>query len=204
MDYAARQNSEVDVEKGVESKPAATNISTKPLADAVGDLTNSPPCQPFNERDSPFSRALKDKLRHWNAKVESLAGLEARGISRVLPDEKLAGELQDHLQMFSLWLSINMYVYNIITGFLGVLVFSLGWNDCVLIVIFANALAACGVSYTSTFGPESGNRTMVWSLSESALTPYIRINCQLVLIINRFWVDTSWVTGPPSSPVVST
>ena len=167
MDPAARNNSEADVEKWAESKPAGVNVSTKPHTDTVGNPTNSPPNQSSDEYDILPSPALKDKLVYWNAKVESLAGLEARGISRVLHDEKHAGGIQDYLQMFSLWLSINMYAYNIVTGFLGVLVFSLGWKDCILIVIFANALAACGVSYISTFGPESGNRTMVRNLPVS-------------------------------------
>lgn len=91
MDSAACQNSEVDVERWVETKPAEINVSTKPHADSVGDLTNFPPAQSSDEHDISPSPALKDKLGHWNAKVESLAGLEARGVSRVLPDEKHAG-----------------------------------------------------------------------------------------------------------------
>ena len=66
-----------------------------------------------------------------------------------------------YLQMFTLWFSINVVVNNLAVGFLGPLVFSLGWVDCVCLVIFANALSCCGAAYTSTFGPESGNRTMV-------------------------------------------
>lgn len=161
MDSAPRQNSEVDVEKWAESNPTDLKFSTKSHTNAVGDITNSSLIQSSSEPEISPTLALKSKLGCWNSRVESLAGLEARGISRVLPDEKHAGGMQDYLQMFLLWLSINMYAYNIITGFLGVLVFGLGWRDCIFIVIFANALAACGVSYTSTFGPESGNRTMV-------------------------------------------
>lgn len=60
-----------------------------------------------------------------------------------------------------LWFSINLVANNIIAGLLGPLVFQLGWVDSVCIVIFAIALSSCGAAYTSTFGPESGNRTMV-------------------------------------------
>lgn len=75
--------------------------------------------------------------------------------------------------MLVLWFGINLGVINIITGFLGPLVFQLGWVDCVCIVIFANALSACAPAYMSTFGPESGNRTMVGVLV--ACIP--QINC---------------------------
>ena len=68
-----------------------------------------------------------------------------------------------YLQMFTLWFSINVVVNNLAVGFLGPLVFNLGWVDCVCLVLFANALSACGAAYTGTFGPESGNRTMVCS-----------------------------------------
>lgn len=106
---------------------------------------------------------LQGRLARWNAKVEGLAGLEARGITRVLPEEKHGGGRKAYLQMFALWFSINVCANNIIVGLLGPLVFSLGWVDCVCIVIFANALSSCAPSYTATFGPTSGNRTMVYA-----------------------------------------
>lgn len=104
---------------------------------------------------------LRGKLPRWNAKVEVLAGLEARGIKRVLPDEKHDGGQSGYLQMFALWFSINLTVMSITTGLLGPLIFKLGWVDCICILIFANGLSSCGPAYISTFGPESGNRTMV-------------------------------------------
>ena len=104
---------------------------------------------------------LKGRFARWNAKVESLAGLEARGITRVLPEEKHDIKSMGYLQMFSLWFGMNLVVENIVVAFLGPLVFSLGWKDCALIVIFANALSSCGAAYMGTFGAQSGIRTMV-------------------------------------------
>ena len=104
---------------------------------------------------------LKGKLARWNAKVEGLGGLEARGITRVLPEEKHDGGVRSYIQMAALWFSINICANSIITGLLGPLVFQLGWVDSICIVIFASGLSACAPAYTSTFGPESGNRTMV-------------------------------------------
>lgn len=105
--------------------------------------------------------APRGRLARWNAKVESLAGLEARGITRVLPEEKYGGGWSSYLQMFTLWFGMNFCAITLIPGLLGPLIFGLGWVDCVCIVIFANALSCCGPAYMATFGPQSGNRTMV-------------------------------------------
>ena len=146
------QHLDTDIERCAESNSTDVNFTSKPSAEPKRDPTDS---------DMPLAPVLKVRLGYWNAKVESIKGLESRGITRVLPCEKNAGGIQDYLQMFALWFSIDLVAYNLITGFLGVLVFSLGWVDCIVIVIFADAIAACGAAYVSTFGPESGNRTMV-------------------------------------------
>ena len=159
----AHQMPEEDVEKWGISKSAKVNVTSSNDSHALDNPTND--SSSFN----PGSRhgihsgppVLESRLIHWNAKVEGLARLEARGITRVLPEERHAGGKQGYLQMFALWFSINLVAANIVTGLLGPLVFQLGWVDSVCIVIFANALSACGAAYTSTFGPESGNRTMV-------------------------------------------
>ena len=116
----------------------------------------------YDEHDIPPTPTLfRGRLARWNDKIEGLAGLEARGIMRVLPEERHGGGLMGYLQMFMLWFGIDIVVLNLITGLLGPLVFQLGWVDCICIVIFANALSSCGPAYTATFGPQSGNRTMV-------------------------------------------
>lgn len=146
------QKLDKDIERCAESNSTNVNAVFKPSARSKHDLTDF---------DIPLTSMLKDRLGYWNAKVEAIRGLESRGIARVLPDEKNAGGIQDYLQMFALWFSIDLVAYNLVTGFLGVLVFSLGWVDCIVIVVFADAIAAGGAAYVSTFGPESGNRTMV-------------------------------------------
>ena len=142
---------EHDIEKQGEAKYEESDITS-----------NSPSSDPSYQHDIPPTPVLKGRLAQWNARVESLAGLEARGIKRVLPEEKKheCGR-RGYLHMFGLWFGINLVVMSIITGFLGPLVYQLGWVDCVCIVIFANALTCCGPAYISTFGPQSGNRTMV-------------------------------------------
>jgi Permease for cytosine/purines, uracil, thiamine, allantoin len=162
-----KQSTDHDLEKEAEStKPTDANANATVPADA--DSKTSPAATNFSSlddgilHDSDLSPVLfKGKLGEWNEKVEGLAGLEARGITRVLPEDKHGGGPRGHMQMFLLWFSINLVASSIITGFFGPLVFGLGWTDSICIVIFACALGACGPAYTATFGPESGNRTMV-------------------------------------------
>ena len=131
------------------------------LEDATVDITVSGSATSEKHDIPPTPQLLRGRLARWNDKIEGLAGLEARGITRVLPEEKHGCGPIGYFQMFVLWFGINLCVLNGIVGLLGPLVFSLGWVDCICIVIFANALSSCGAAYTATFGPRSGNRTMV-------------------------------------------
>ena len=44
---------------------------------------------------------------------------------------------------------------------LGPLAYDLGFTDSALCCVFGTLLGSAGAGYMSTFGPESGNRTMV-------------------------------------------
>ncbi|KAL8840480.1 MAG: hypothetical protein Q9176_003806 [Flavoplaca citrina] len=129
---------------------------------------------------------LKGRFARWNDKIEGLAGLEARGITRVLPEEKHAAGIRQYLQMMLLWFSISLFAATIIAGSLGRLLFSLGWKDAVCIAIFANGLAAAGAAYVSTFGPESGNRTMILGRYFVGYWPS-KITCILQIILSIGW-----------------
>ena len=142
---------ENDVEKGTGSKHSFD--ATMSERDTVGDPTAS--------TVPPTPVLIKGRLAKWNARVERLSGLEARGITRVLPEEKHDLKTMGYVQMFSLWFGMNIVVANIVVGLLGPLLFQLGWRDSVCIVIFANALSSAAPSYLATFSAESGNRTMV-------------------------------------------
>lgn len=84
----AHQISEDDVEKQGELKNAEVNVTTNSSSIDYSDVHDIPP-----------TPVLKGKLARWNAKVEGLAGLEARGITRVLPEEKHDGGIRGYLQM---------------------------------------------------------------------------------------------------------
>lgn len=138
-----------DIEKRGELHASTTNVNSSESDSLDHDGIPSTPA------------LLKGRLARWNAKVEGLAGLEARGITRVLPHEKHDKGLMGYLQMFMLWFGANLVAPPMVGGLLGPLVFHLGWVDCVCCVIFANALSCGGIAYMSTFSPQSGNRTMI-------------------------------------------
>ncbi|KAI4165382.1 MAG: hypothetical protein LQ342_000790 [Letrouitia transgressa] len=151
----------MDLEKWGDLKPKPVNTAISTSSNAVPEDNITSSLDASDRHNFPHALVfLSAKLAQWNIRVESLSGLEARGVTRVLPEEKHDGRAQGYLQMFLLWFSINLGATNIITGLLGPLLFSLGWVDCVCIVIFASAISSCAVSYISTFGAQSGNRTM--------------------------------------------
>ena len=198
-----------DVEKhgGLEAnKP--DDVFAKTGSDLSPDTTNAPSSlDSSSDREIPPTPVvLKGRIGRWNDRIESLAGLEARGIKRVLPEEKRDVSIRGYVQMFLLWFGINLVVLNIITGLLGPLVFALGWKDCVCIVIFANMLSCCGPAYTSTFGPQSGNRTMVRLPKHRSLmrqrssSSFLQLSWQVeeADICDRSLGDTLWAIGPLS------
>ncbi|KAJ7906610.1 hypothetical protein B0H13DRAFT_2020509 [Mycena leptocephala] len=97
----------------------------------------------------PTSSSPLNTLKKWNAAVGSLSGFEARGISRVPPDERLPPSLWDDVSVALLWFSANISVNNLAVGLFGPLVFGLGFLDSAI------------TAYMSIWGPQSGNRTMV-------------------------------------------
>lgn len=109
-------------------------------------------------------------LTRWKRTIESLKGFEARGISRVLPHEREAPSAKGYMQILLLWYGANITANNLVVGFLGPLLFGLGFLDCALIVVFACWVGSLGPSYVATFGPRSGLRTMA-RIPQCSLSP---------------------------------
>ena len=161
---AAHQIPEHDVEKRGElnDKDANIHVSSFNGSNSDENTTRASDASSLGAHDIPPTPVLlTGRLKRWNDKIEGLAGLEARGITRVLPEEKHDISPIGYVQMWILWFSVNITVNNLAVGFLGPLVFSLGWVDSVLLTVFGCALGSVGTAYTSTFGAESGNRTLV-------------------------------------------
>ena len=142
-------------------------------------------------REDSSSKSLLVRCNAW---VEGLAGLEARGITRVLPEEKHGVDLAGYIQMFALWFGMNLSVIFLVTGLLGPLVFQLGWVDCVCLVIFANALASAFPAYTATFGPSSGHRSMILGRYFMGYWP-AKLACLLNIIMQTGWGIIACIIG---------
>ncbi|KAK3360494.1 permease for cytosine/purines, uracil, thiamine, allantoin-domain-containing protein [Lasiosphaeria hispida] len=109
----------------------------------------------------PASEKALSGLQKLNARIEGLSGFEARGISRVMPDERQPPSLWDDISISLLWFSANISVNNLAVGLFGPLLFGLGFLDSAMCAIFGGLLGSISTAYMSTWGPQSGNRTMV-------------------------------------------
>lgn len=87
--------------------------------------------------------------------------VEARGIQRVLPAHRHTTQHLGFTQICMLWVSINLTANNTTLGMLGPTVFYLPFLDSSLCAVFGMLVGCLPVAYIATFGPRSGNRTMV-------------------------------------------
>ena len=166
-------------------QPNAQSIDLdKSLESAVNtpDYTSSEQ-RTHSSESTPFPIHVRGRLAQWNTKIEGLAGLEARGIARVPPDERHRGSFLGYAQMAMLWFSTNVTANNLAVGLLGPLVFDLGFVDSVMMATFGALLGSAGTAYMSIWGAQSGNRTMVcWGSLYSAILPH----CQNYTLIYQF------------------
>ena len=88
--------------------------------------------------------------------------LEARGMQRVEDHEKHAITKWTYLQVFVLWVSVNLAINNVTLGMLGPAVYGLSVVDASLCAAFGVVVGSLPVAWIATFGPVSGNRTMIF------------------------------------------
>lgn len=98
----------------------------------------------------------------WNQKIESLAGLEARGIERVPEYERQEPSTAAYIQIALIWFSANLTANNLALGLLGPLVYDLSFTDAALCSVFGGFVGCLGTAYMGTWGAVSGNRTLVY------------------------------------------
>jgi NCS1 nucleoside transporter family len=89
--------------------------------------------------------------------------LEARGIQRVEPDERHDLRSLGYAQVAMMWFSMNLAANNITLGMLGPAVFELGFLDSCICAVLGMLVGCLAAAYNATFGPKSGNRTMIFS-----------------------------------------
>jgi hypothetical protein len=127
---------------------------------------NTNPDLPVHGHDERNDATLLGRMRRgWQGFERQLVvyNLEARGIQRVEPDERQELRLLGYSQVAIMWFSVNLAANNITLGMLGPVVFSLGFVDACLLSVFGAFVGSMVVAYIATFGPKSGNRTMIFS-----------------------------------------
>lgn len=140
-------------DEDVEKQPYATSEIITTVDDGAGG-------------GSPLQVTTRPRLKvpailtRLNARLESLNGFEARGITRVLPSERHPASTMAYAQVFILWFGANISVNNLAVALLGPLVFHLGFLDSALCAVFGALLGSLSTAYMSIWGPVSGNRTM--------------------------------------------
>ncbi|KAJ5777432.1 hypothetical protein N7520_000678 [Penicillium odoratum] len=155
----------IDEEKGIQSPPIVETSPEDTTRDAPSG--SSPPGGVFGR---------------FNAYLSSLKLFEARGVERVPVEERHDIKASDYMQMTLLWFSTNITANNMAVGMLGPLSYDLGFVDSALCATFGALLGAAGVAYMGTFGPASGNRTMVVARYFMGYYPS-KIACLLNIII---------------------
>lgn len=104
---------------------------------------------------------------------------ESRGIRRVEPDERHDTKSLGYTQIGMLWFSINLAANNITLGMLGPAVFGLNFLDASLTSVFGMLVGCLPVAYIATFGPLSGNRSLVFARYTMGWWP-----AKLIVILN--------------------
>ncbi|KAF9893602.1 hypothetical protein FE257_010914 [Aspergillus nanangensis] len=101
------------------------------------------------------------KFRRTIEAFARISGLETRGIEPVPIDERLPSTSNNYIQIFLLWLSSSLTGNNILVGLYGPSFYGLNWTDAAICAVFGVFLGSFAVGYMSTWGPRSGNRTLV-------------------------------------------
>lgn len=143
---------EVDVEKAPTSQGSPDGRSDG-LSDWAGDRGSHPTTAHKATKFESHLRSFERQLIKYN--------LEARGIQRVEPHECHVLSWKSYSQIFLMWLSINLAPVNITLGMLAPAVYTLSFKDAALCAVFGAMVGSMAVAYTASWGPVSGNRTLV-------------------------------------------
>lgn len=152
----------------MESSPSPSQpVRMKDEKTIFAPNTNSKtePTLPLHEHAASNGAYENVMSRAWKTFEKQLVAynLEARGIQRVEPDERQDLRLLGYSQVAIMWFSVNLAANNITLGMLGPAVFHLGFLDSCLLGVFGALVGSAVVAHVATFGPKSGNRTMIFS-----------------------------------------
>lgn len=138
----------------------STNNDIEKASDVKAQQTPTKPSTEGSENTPSVAAVPKSsKLQQLNAFLCGLDGFEARGITRVLPEERQPSSVLDDIQVAVLWFSANISCNNLVVGLYGPLLFELGFLDSAMCAVFGAFLGSLSTAYMATWGPQSGNRT---------------------------------------------
>jgi purine-cytosine permease-like protein len=168
------------------SVQATVTMSDLPITPADAEKGITTPAETLPISPMKLGHAVDKDSSNWfvrlNARVVSISFLEERGIQRVPEDARYSPSTMGLVQMSLLWFSINLTANNVAVGLLGPLVYGLGFVDSALCAVYGGMLGCAGAAYMSTYGPQSGNRTMVVARYFMGYYPS-KIACLLNIII---------------------
>ncbi|KAL1963698.1 hypothetical protein VTN77DRAFT_7902 [Rasamsonia byssochlamydoides] len=149
----------MEPQKGINVAEASEkdNFTTSPVGVPDNTLSNDGTANrspPISERLGGYMKRFEQQLVEYN--------LEARGIQRVEENERLSLTWIAYLQVFLLWVSINLAANNITLGMLGPAVYELSFLDSSLCSVLGAVLGSLAAAWSATWGPISGNRTLVF------------------------------------------
>lgn len=129
-------------------------------SESQSDLENTP----TSELKDPLPESKPRST--WQRLISALKDSgETRGIEPVPLEERQPVTASTSLHMMIMWFAMSLATNNIIVGSMGTFVLGLSFKDTALCAVFGNLLGVCAVGYVSTWGPISGNRTLVNLLS---------------------------------------
>ena len=143
-----------DPEKGFQEDGGTTDVDKQ---DHVSDRP-----KPVQSLAAPTSSS--GRFTSWVKRIENQLlkyNVEARGIQRVEPEQTHSLTWKHYVQAFFFWVSVNLAALNNTLGMLAPTVFGLSFKDAALCSFFGSLLGSLGVAYVATWGPISGNRTLI-------------------------------------------
>ena len=143
-----------DVETGIENDGLAVNTSNHKSKHLAQTQLSKEPTEPLGKLGIYLSQFERQLIKY---------NFEARGVQRVEPHETHAQTWKDYVQAFLMWLSVNLAAVNITLGMLAPTVYDLSFKDGAICAAFGSLLGSIIVAYVATWGPVSGNRTMIFT-----------------------------------------
>lgn len=127
----------------------------------------------FESEETPSTEIKESALdtkpqSRWERVKASFKNAESRGIEPVPLEEREPVTSSTSLHMLLMWFSMSLATNNIIVGSMGTLVLGLSFKDAAVCAVVGNMIGCVTVGYMSTWGPRSGNRTLVSHLMDES------------------------------------